>query len=84
MSRRRCAEEDSRESRSLKALARVAIVGAGPAWAKAGVAAAERGKYVELAVCLGVMAVSISALIIIRAERRCRAMPLASSHDAQM
>jgi hypothetical protein len=47
-------------------------------------AAAERGKFVELAACLGVIVVSISALIIIRAERRRRAMPLSSSRDARI
>jgi hypothetical protein len=71
-------------SRSLKALALVAIVAAGPAGAIAGVAAAERGKFVELAACLGVIAVSISALIIIRVERRRRAMLLPPSRDAHM
>lgn len=71
-------------SRSLKALALVAIVAAGPAGAIAGVAVAERGKFVELPACLGVMAVSISALVMIRAERRRRAMTLSSSRDAHM
>jgi hypothetical protein len=65
-------------------LALFAIVAAGPAGVIAGVAAGERGKFVELAACLGVIVVSISALVIIRAERRRRAMPLSSSHDAQI
>jgi hypothetical protein len=37
-----------------------------------------------LAACLGVIAVSIPALVIIRAERRRRAMPLLPSRDAPM
>lgn len=78
---RRFFEENSQMSRLLEVLALVAIVVAGPAGLIAGMRAAESGKFVELAACLGVIVAGVTALVVIRAERRRRAIPLPSTDN---